>query len=198
MGMWFLVAGLALGAALFTSGMKLDGGLTIDLGGGFNTLEYHGTAPSQINGPLQYLYHTQLDSGAATGRNASQMIEIGNSPNDPVNQTLLTNSLLFIDGKQLGGGASFYFDHFDYNTGRAATNMLGQSAEREYSQHGNEEDWLNYKKDAVIPVLDKAIGFNGGNVGTLPGLWETQWKGRKVKTMKGSNKSGTANASDLR
>ena len=88
--------------AIVTSGMKLDAGLTIDFGGGANTLEYNGTGASQINGPLQYLYHTQLDNGTPTGRNAKQTIDVTGTGVDKV---LLANSALFVDGHQLGGGA---------------------------------------------------------------------------------------------
>ena len=57
--------------ATVTSGMKIENSLTLDFGGGINTLTYNGSGPTQLNGPLQYLYHTKLEDGTPTGRGAA-------------------------------------------------------------------------------------------------------------------------------
>ena len=86
-----------------TGGAVLGGPLTIDLGGGVNTLSYNGAAPTTLQGPIQYLYRTTLEDGTPTGRGAFQTIDVAAG----TDATLLNNSLIFVDGHQLVGGTTF-------------------------------------------------------------------------------------------
>lgn len=98
-----------------TGGTKLDGSLTIDLGGGVNNLYYiNGTVPTQLQQPLNFLYHTKLENGTPTGRGTSQSVNVQTAMTDKV---LLQNSLIYVDGHQLVGGAGFYIDAQDYRNG---------------------------------------------------------------------------------
>jgi hypothetical protein len=84
-----------------------NGNLTIDLGGGVNNLYYiNGAVPSQLNGPLNFLYRTELEDGTPTGRDGAQTIDVATT-----DKVLLQNSILYVDGHQLVGGSSFKYNN---------------------------------------------------------------------------------------
>jgi Ca2+-binding RTX toxin-like protein len=146
--------------------------LTIDLGGGLNRIELKKSgAPAEIgNGVTKYVLRSVNSDGTPASTLMAQqvVVEAGTTAK------LTINSLLYVDGRQLVGGAVFDIDKFDYfNTGNVKP-VWSANSNRTFPTVATDaqlQTWIDEQFAATVQYFG---GISGSLVGSafMPILYQ--------------------------